>query len=150
MKTICGLDCSKCDFNKNCGGCAATNGKPFGGKCIVAECCKKNNCGEFASKVCSLKKRIIAEFNALCIEDMEEVCDLYALVGLFINLEYTLPNGSKAKFWDDNRIYLGNQVGKKNSDRCYGLSADDHYIMVCEYGENGADAQIVVYKRREK
>lgn len=29
-----------------------------------------------------------------------------------------------------------------------GLTADENYLLVCEYGENGADAEIVIFKRR--
>ena len=147
-ETICGLDCTNCDFKENCKGCRATNGRPFGGKCVVAECCKEKNCGNFPKKVCSLKKKIIKEFNNLGIKDMEKVTDLYALIGSFVNMEYLLPNGDKIKLLDDNCIYLGNQLHKKNSDRCYGLVADDKHLLVCEYGENGSDAEIVIYKKR--
>lgn len=49
---------------------------------------------------------------------------------------------------DDNKIYLGNQICKKNSSRCYGLTADENYLLVCEYGDGGSDAEIVVYKKR--
>ena len=38
MKTICGIDCSGCGFIDNCKGCTETNGRPFGGDCIAAEC----------------------------------------------------------------------------------------------------------------
>jgi hypothetical protein len=147
-ETICGLDCTECEFKEGCKGCKETNGRPFGGKCIVAECCKENNCGKFPNKVCSLKKKIIREFNHLGIKDMEKVTDLYALVGSFVNMEYILPNGEKIKLLDDNSIYLGNQIKKKNSDKCYGLIADEEHLLVCEYGENGKDSEIVVYKRR--
>lgn len=81
------------------------------------------------------------------IQDMEEVTDLNALKGSFINLEYHLPGGQTVKFWNDNKIYLGNQLHKKDSDRCYGIAADEKYLMVSEYGENGSDAEIVVFKR---
>lgn len=146
--SICGLDCAGCSFKENCGGCAATGGKPFGGECMVAKCCAVNHCGDFATKVCALKQKLIAEFNALGIADLPQVTDLYALVGGFVNLEYRLPGGQTVKFWDDKRIYLGNQLPKTGSDRCYGLTADENYLLVCEYGENGADAEVVVFKRR--
>lgn len=98
---------------------------------------------------CRLKQELIAEFNALGIEDMAEVTDLNLLCGSYINLEYTLPGGQTARLWDDNRIYFGNQLCKKDSDRCYGLTADENYLLVCEYGDAGADPEIVVYKRRK-
>lgn len=150
--TICGLDCQGCSMKDTCAGCAATGGKPFGGECMVARCCGKKNtdCGDFAKNVCHLKQRLIAEFNALGIKDMPKVTDLYALVGGFVNLEYKLPGGQTVKFWDDKRIYLGNQLEKIGTDRCYGLTADENYLLICEYGENGADAEVVVFQRRKQ
>ena len=95
-----------------------------------------------------LKEQLTAEFRALGIEDMEEVTGLHALKGSFANLEYTLPNGRAVKFWEDNRIYIGHLLKKKNSDRFYGLVADENYLMVCEAGSDGSDAKIVVFKER--
>ena len=151
--TICGLDCTTCEFSGQCAGCTESGGKPFGGTCIVAACCSARqdpSCGDFAHGICALKRQLIAEFNALGIPDMDDVTDLYALVGSYINAQYTLPGGEKIRFWDDRRIYLGNQLPKKNSDRCFGLTADEHYLLVCEYGQNGTDAEIVVFARRNQ
>lgn len=151
-KSICGLDCGACQLKNTCGGCTETGGKPFGGACMVAECCLgkgKNRCGESCGGVCGLKGRLIAEFNALGIADMPEITELCALRGSYINLSYTLPGGRSIKFWDDDRIYLGYQVEKKGSDRCYGLTADEQYLLVCEYGENGTDAEIVLFRKRQ-
>lgn len=142
MKSFCGIDCTTCPLTAGCGGCLETGGRPFGGTCVTAEYCLK---GEAA--LAQLKARLIAAFRALDIPDMEEVTDLNALRGSFINLEYTLPGGQAVKLWDDDRIYLGNQLRKKGSDRCYGIAADETYLMVSEYGENGTDAEIVVFKR---
>ena len=126
-KSMCGLDCEQCGMKSECKGCAATDGKPFGGSCMIAECCKnskKGCCGSCWEKNCDMKSRLMDEFNALGIEDMPKVENLWALRGSFVNLEYTLPSGQKIKFWDDDRVYLGNQLEKKGSDRCYGLTAD--------------------------
>lgn len=149
-QTKCGADCAVCEARSSCGGCAATDGHPFGGSCMVAECCRRNGksrCGE-CGDLCSLKRELIAEFNALGIADLPEVTDLNALIGAYINLAYTLPSGQAAKFWRDDKVYLGNQLCKQGSDRCYGLTADEHHLLVCEYGAGGADAEIVVFKRR--
>ena len=94
-----------------------------------------------------MKEKLIAAFNALQIPDMEEVTELNALKGSFANIEYALPNGHIVKFWDDNKIYLGNQLQKKDGDRCYGIIADEKYLMVSEYSDYGADAEIVVFKQ---
>lgn len=150
-KSICGVDCSQCQLKDTCGGCVETNGRPFGGECMIAVCCQNKgyeHCGKCSAVPCLLKKQLIDEFNALGIEDMAEVTDLNALKGSFINLEYTLSSGQIIKFWYDNKIYLGNQICKKGSDRCYGLTADENFLLVCEYGEGGSDAEIIIYKRR--
>ncbi len=151
MRTLCGLDCSECGLKDNCGGCAETNGHPFGDSCMIAECCNDKgceNCGKAFENPCKLKEQLIAEFNALGIADMEEVTSLNALKGSFANLEYILPNGQAVKFWDDNRIYIGHLLRKKDSDRFYGLVADENYLLVCESGSDGSDADIIVYKKR--
>ncbi len=85
------------------------------------------------------KNQLIEEFNALGITDMPAIRELCQLCGVYVNMEYTLGNGEKMKLLDDSKIYLGYQVEKENSDRYYGLVADNHYLLVCEYGCNGAD-----------
>ncbi|MEG1835731.1 MAG: DUF3795 domain-containing protein [Oscillospiraceae bacterium] len=152
-KSLCGIECGECSLKDTCKGCFATCGKPFGGECMIAKCCKNKGyeyCEECKDKPCGLKKQIISEFNALNIDDMAEVSDLNALKGSFVNLEYSLPSGQSLKFWNDDRIYLGNQICKENSERCYGLTADENYLLVCEYGENGTNAEIIVYQKRRK
>ena len=153
MKSVCGIDCRKCGLKETCKGCAETGGQPFGGKCVIAECVYKNKCknrGVCQKNFCQLKADLLEEFNALKIKDMPKITDLNALKGSFINLEYPLPSGETVKFWDDSRIYLGNQTEKENSERCYGIVADEEHLLVCEYGENGSDAEIVIYKKRGK
>ena len=141
-KSICGVDCGRCELCGSCNGCAETDGRPFGAGCVVAACCKK---GE--AELDAFREKLIAAFRSLGIEEMQQVSELYALKGSFINLEYSLPSGQKVKFWDDNKIYLGSQLHKKGSDRCYGIAADETYLLVSEYGDGGTDAEIVVWGR---
>ena len=144
MKTICGMDCSGCSFQDSCKGCAETGGHPLGGECIAAECYKSGGQSCFLA----YKNRLIEEFQALGIPDMPAITTLCQLSGAYINMEYTLPNGQKIKLLDDTKIYLGYQLEKAGSDRCYGLGADDSHLLVCEYGCNGAEPEIIVYKKR--
>ena len=58
-----------------------------------------------------------------------------------------MPGGGTVKLWDDDKIYLGNQLCKENSNRCYGIAADENYLMVSEYGDLGSDPEIIVFKR---
>ena len=95
-----------------------------------------------------LKQKFIDEVNALSIPDMPVIDNLFVLQGSFINLEYKL-NGNTFSILDNDKSYWGNQVEKQNSDgRCYGIACDEKYILVSEYGKDGADAEIVVLKRR--
>jgi len=61
-------------------------------------------------KFIELKQTLIHELNELNIPGIPKIDELYTLEGSFVNLEYMLPSGKKIKFWDDNSIYLGNQV----------------------------------------
>ena len=94
-----------------------------------------------------MKEQLIRAFNALGIPDMDTVTELHELRGSFVNLEYPLPSGQRVKLLDDDKTYYGNELHRKGSIRCYGLAADEKYLLVCEYGDGGADPEIVVYKR---
>ena len=138
MKTYCGENCCKdCDRLSVCGGCEQCQGHPFGGSCVA----ERNR--DFPS----LKRRLIDEINALGIEGLA-VADLNLLAGSYVNLSYPLLNGSAVQFLKDQDIYLGNQVEQADSDRCYGLVANEDFLLICEYGCNGSDPEIVLYKRR--
>ena len=147
MISLCGLDCcGSCDRREACGGCVATQGNPFGGTCLAAECVKKGGQEEFLA----LKATLVKEINSLGLKGLQ-IEDLNLLNGFYVNLEYPLPNGETVKFLNDHNVYLGNQICKHDgSGRCFGLTADENWLLVCEYGDNGSDPEIVVYKRREK
>lgn len=38
--------------------------------------------------------------------------------------------------------------GPEQVERCYGIACCEKYILVSEYGKNGADAELVLFKRR--
>lgn len=95
-----------------------------------------------------LKQKYIDEVNALNIPDMPVIDNLFVLQGSFISLEYKM-NGNFFFVLDKDKSYWGTQVEKLNSNgRCYGIACDEKYILVSEYGKDGADAEIVVLKRR--
>ena len=98
----------------------------------------------------AFKRQIMNEFNALLHEEgLPKVENLNVLPGSFINLEYRLPNGKMVKFLDDKATYLGSQLESPfGGDRCYGIAAGMDFLLVCTYGENGADPELVVYKKR--
>lgn len=93
-----------------------------------------------------IKHQLIDEVNALGIKDMPHIDNLFVLQGSFVNMEYVI-NGNKVKLLDDNATYWGNQV-EKGDGRCFGIACDEHHILVSEYGKDGADAEIVILKRR--
>ena len=95
------------------------------------------------------KRKLIDEINALHIEGMPKVEKLNALVGKYVNLEYRLPNGTNVKFLDDGVTYLGNQLESEfGGERCFGVLANMEFILICTYGEEGADPELVLYKKR--
>ena len=94
-----------------------------------------------------IKAQLISEFNTLLhIEGLPKVEDLNVLPGEFVNLEYTLPNGEKVKFLDDNATYLGNQLEGKS--KCYGIVANMDFLLVCTYEENGENPELLMYRKR--
>ena len=97
----------------------------------------------------AFKQKLIEEINDLHIEGMPKVEKLNALVGKYVNLQYRLPNGMNAKFLDDETTYLGNQLESEfGSDRCFGVLANMDFILICTYGAEGADPELVIYKKR--
>ena len=95
------------------------------------------------------KQQLISEINGLNIEGMPKLESLNALVGGYINLEYRLPNGRTVKFLDDNATYLGNQLESEfGGNRCFGIAANMEFLLVCTYEEDGANPELVVYKKR--
>ena len=101
--------------------------------------------GEFEA----FKQQLISEINELHIEGMPRVDRLNALVGSYVNLEYRLPGGMRAKFLDDGTTYLGNQLESEfGGERCFGVLANMDFILICTYGKDGADPELVLYKKR--
>ena len=96
-----------------------------------------------------LPAALISEINALEIGGLK-VNDLFLLSGAFVNLEYSLSNGTSVKFLNDKDVYLGNQIEKNDSERCYGVVANEDFILVSDYGCNGAEPKIVLYKENKK
>ena len=97
----------------------------------------------------AFKRQLIDEINGLHIQGMPKLEKLNALVGSYVNLEYPLPGGMKAKFLDDRATYLGNQLESElPSDRCFGVLANMEFLLICTYGAEGADPELVLYKKR--
>ena len=97
----------------------------------------------------ALKKQLINEINALHVEGMPKLEKLNALVGSYVNLSYPLPGGQTARFLNDRMTYLGNQLEPEDGgDRCFGVLANADFILVCTYGCDGADPELLLYKKR--
>ena len=97
----------------------------------------------------AFKQKLVEEINALGIEGMPKVEKLNALVGRYVNIEYRLPNGQGVKFLDDDKTYLGTQLDCEfGRERCFGVIADMDFLLVCTYGKDVADPELVLYKKR--
>ena len=95
------------------------------------------------------KRQLIKEINDLHIEGMPRVEKLNALVGRYVNLAYRLPNGKTMQFLDDGTTYLGNQLESEfGGDRCFGVLANMDFILICTYEAEGANPELVLYKKR--
>ena len=92
-------------------------------------------------------QKLIEEFNKLGIEDMPKLTKLYGHKGEFVNMVSKLPNGKSAKILDDSKMYYVAELPKLNSRRCYGLVTDKKQLVVFEYGENGQDSEVIIWKK---
>ena len=150
MESICGADCENCGYgkNNNCKGCMNTKGCPFGKQCFVAKYILTGGKESFEL----FKKELLDEINDLNIPGMPIIEELTPLNGTFVNLCYPMPNGEKVKLLEDNEIYLGNQVESEFNDgsinRFFGILANMSFIIVSEYGPNGDNPEIIIYKKR--
>jgi len=147
--SYCGISCADCGLKSNCKGCISSGGKPFSGTCPIADCCREKSlsvCEDCPDNMCSLRQTLICEFNEMHIPGLPEITSLNALAGFYVNLEYPLGNTS-VRLLNDNDIYLGNQLECENG-RCFGIVANREIMLVCTYGENGSDPELLFYRRR--
>lgn len=145
-ESICGANCADCPSRESCPGCAETEGCLFGKQCFVAKYILTDGTEQWQA----FRAGIIEEVNALQIDGMEKVTELYPLVGRFVNLEYPVPGGT-VKFLKDDEMYLGAQVKNpvdESGKTCFGVIARENFLLICTYGENGADPELVLYQRR--
>lgn len=149
-KSICGADCTNCGFgkNNNCKGCEESCGRPFGKRCFIHNYIKTGGMESYEL----FKKQLIDEFNSLNISGMPALNELYSINGSYVNLAYPMPNGHKLKLLDDKEIYLCNQAECEFNDgeivKCFGVAAGMDFLLVAEYGENCANPELLVYKKR--
>lgn len=92
-----------------------------------------------------LKQVFIDEVNALGIPGLH-IDNLYVLQGSYINQAYPV-NGNDVKLLDDAATYWCNQIAKEDG-RCYGIACDERHILVSEYGVNGSDPELLIFKKR--
>lgn len=145
MKSLCGANCEVCQSNKTCKGCEATDCKPFGKKCFVAEYIKTSGIESYKA----FKNNLLIEINSLLgTLGIPNADALYELSGEFVNLPYTLPSGNNVQFLDDQKIYLGAQIEFADMGICYGVVADASFILVSSYSANGSQPELIVYKKR--
>ena len=149
-RSFCGEDCASCGFGKSrgCRGCVSSDGCPFGKACFIAGYLRTG--GEKAYR--DFLRELTEEINALGISGMPEITELNPLSGAYINLSYPLPNGTSVKLLDDRDFYLGCQVpclfNDGSVERFYGVAAQPGFLLVSEYGPNGADPELLLFKKR--
>ena len=148
MIAKCGADCGACGYGsaRGCRGCEAMHGCPFGEQCFIEKYISIGGTEAYRQLVADLTEQI----NAIGIPEMIPIQTLNPLVGGFVNLPYVLPNGESVKFLDDNKIYLGAQTGCAFTDRagrCFGVVTDTTFVLICSYGENGSDPELVLYRK---
>ena len=94
-----------------------------------------------------MEQKLVDIIRNLGIPELQSIKSLNVLDGSYLNLECKLPNGNFAKILDDGQQYLACQVDENDSDRCYGVAANSDFVAVYKYGCNGADAELVLWKK---
>lgn len=95
------------------------------------------------------KKQLINEINELHINGLPKLEKLNALVGRYVNIEYTLPSGKPVRFLDNQKTYLGNQLQcEYDEERCFGIIADAEFLLISTYKKDGLEPELVLYKKR--
>lgn len=149
MATFCGMDCQVCDFKANCKGCAAQSGASLDARCVLARCGAQkgvSGCSACDKANCTLRKALRDELNALPIDHFPNVDALYVLKGDCVNLAYPMPSGEAVKLLCDDNAYLVCQL--EAGERCFGVAADEHFLAVSTYAAQGADPELVLFKKR--
>ena len=150
MISYCGADCENCAFGKEsgCKGCTASDACPFGKKCFIAQYIKVGGEEAYGAFV----RGIVGEINALGIDGLPEITELFPINGGYVNLAYPMPSGESVKLLDDAAVYLANQVecgfAAVEDDKCFGIVADPGFILIARYGANGSDPELIAYRRR--
>ena len=150
MESICGVDCNVCRYgNKNgCKGCKETNGCPFGKQCFIAKYILMGGKENYEL----FKEQLIEEINSLEIPGMPKINNLNQINGSLVNLSYPLPNGVPVKLLNDKDIYLATQVKSEYNDgsivRCFGVVVNMGFVLISEFGPNGEDPDLILFKKR--
>ena len=145
MDTYCGANCESCPSKEGCKGCVATCGSPFGGRCVAAEYIKVGGLAAYRQ----FKQKLTEEVNALlAAEGLGTTENLFELTGAYVNLPYPTPSGETVKLLNDKNIYLGAQIEFADLGVCYGVVADTGFILLCSYGRDGSEPELLVYRKR--
>lgn len=95
----------------------------------------------------AFKRQLILEINDLLdIHELPHVKQLNILPGSYVNLEYQLPNGKTVTFLNDDETYLGSEL--EGEIVCVGIVANMNFIIICTYELDGANPELIIYKKR--
>ncbi len=88
---------------------------------------------------------LIKKFNDLCIEGMPTLTKLYGHKGDKCNVECLMPNGLKAKIFDDSKMYYIAELSKENSENTFLLVTDKIQLAVIECSKS--ENKLLIWKR---
>ena len=150
FRSYCFMNCRKCSKRIYCAGCYESGGRPFGGECVIAECCKKHNegykCG-YPATGCKLKYKVMTEMKKSGVTDLHPFNLIFEMPGKFININYKHPDGSVKRPFDDTKVYIWGQYKLPNRSRIYTIIADSENLWIADYDENGDNAEILEHRK---
>ena len=133
------FDCCRCEEYSNCGGCHKRCSSSF---CLADRLIQQGGIEAFRE----FERKAIDLVNGLGIKGLEAQC-LNLVPASYVNLEYGLENGEKVRFLRDGEVVLGQQIERKDNERCFGVVVTLSHLLVCEYGCGGSDPEILIYRK---
>ena len=133
------FDCHCCEEYPRCGGFHKRCSSSF---CLADHLIQQGGIEDFRE----FERKAVDLINGLGIKGLQVQC-LNLVPASYVNLEYGLENGGKARFLTDGEVVLGQQIERDDSGRCYGVVVTLSHLLVYEYGCGGSDPEILLYRK---
>lgn len=89
-----------------------------------------------------MKEKLVNILNKTNIPELQNVEEVCALPGAYVNMESTLPDGTVGKILDDKKTYTCCQI-PINEEECYGVAADEERVIIYRYKNDDSASTVI-------